>query len=193
MAEILEKGSYKSIAKTRYTNDKQITDHYAIIPTGQTGAYNSLSQMSRNVYETIVRRFLAIFYPPAVYQKISLVLQVKEEKLFSSFKVLLEEGYLKVSGNSQNNAQNIAQNNDNATGSLQSKPGEKSSNKNEDETEDVKCDADMLEYLKQLKKGQEIPVNEFLVKEGKTSPPKRYNSGSLILAMENAGQLIEDE
>lgn len=169
--EILEAGSYKTIGKSRYTNDKQITDHYAIIPTGQTGAAGGLSPMARNVYNTIVKRFLAIFYPPAVYQKVSLVLQREGERLFSSFKVLVSEGYLKVAGNSA--------------------PAKKSSN--DDETEDVKCDAAMLERLHNLKKGDIIPINEIFVKEGKTSPPKRYNSGSIILAMENAGQLIEDE
>ncbi|MGN1187072.1 MAG: DNA topoisomerase, partial [Lachnospiraceae bacterium] len=169
--EILASGSYKNIGKSRYTNDKQITDHYAIIPTGQTGAVGGLSPMARNVYNTIVKRFLAIFYPPAVYQKVSLVLKREGEKLFSSFKVLVSEGYLKVAGNSA--------------------PAKKSPN--DDETEDVKCDAAMLERLNKLKKGDIIPISEIFVKEGKTSPPKRYNSGSIILAMENAGQLIEDE
>lgn len=170
-AEILESGSYKGIAKTKYTNDKQITDHYAIIPTGQTGAVRGLSAMAAKVYEAIVKRFLAIFYPPAVYQKVALVIKRDTESMFSSFKVLVSEGYLKVAG----------------TGAAQSR------SKNDDETEDVKCDAGMLEMLQKLKKGDIIPVSEFFVKEGKTSPPKRYNSGSIILAMENAGQLIEDE
>ena len=170
-AEILESGSYKGIAKTKYTNDKQITDHYAIIPTGQTGAVRGLSAMAAKVYEAIVKRFLAIFYPPAVYQKVALVIKRDTESLFSSFKVLVSEGYLKVAG----------------TGAAQNR------SKNDDETEDVKCDAGMLEMLQKLKKGDIIPISEFFVKEGKTSPPKRYNSGSIILAMENAGQLIEDE
>ena len=169
--EILASGSYKNIGKSRYTNDKQITDHYAIIPTGQTGAVGGLSPMARNVYNTIVKRFLAVFYPPAVYQKVSLVLKREGEKLFSSFKVLVSEGYLKVAGNST--------------------PAKKAPN--DDETEDVKCDAAMLDRLNKLKKGAIIPISEIFVKEGKTSPPKRYNSGSIILAMENAGQLIEDE
>lgn len=171
-AEILESGSYKRIAKTKYTNDKQITDHYAIIPTGQTGAVKGLSAMAAKVYEAIVKRFLAIFYPPAVYQKVALVIKKDTESLFSSFKVLVSEGYLKVAG----------------TGGSSAK-----ASKNDDETEDVKCDAGMLEMLQKLKKGDIIPISEFFVKEGKTSPPKRYNSGSIILAMENAGQLIEDE
>lgn len=164
--EVLELGNYKTIAKTRYTNDKQITDHYAIIPTGQTGAVNGLSNLAKGVYEQIVKRFLAIFYPPAVYQKVSLVLNTKDESFFASFKVLLSEGYLKIAGNYT---------------------------KKDDDTEDVKCDDAMLNKLQSLKKGDVIDIGSFEIKEGKTSPPKRYNSGSLILAMENAGQLIEDE
>lgn len=172
-AEILSNDSYKSIAKTKYTNDKQITDHYAIIPTGQTGAVRGLSAMAAKVYETIVKRFLAIFYPPAVYQKVAIVMKKDTESLFSSFKVLISEGYYKVAG----------------VPASQNKTGKA----NDDETEDVKCDAAMLELLQKLKKGDMVPVNEFFVKEGKTAAPKRYNSGSIILAMENAGQLIEDE
>lgn len=172
-AEILSNDSYKSIAKTKYTNDKQITDHYAIIPTGQTDAVRGLSAMAAKVYETIVKRFLAIFYPPAVYQKVAIVMKKDTESLFSSFKVLISDGYYKVAG----------------VPASQNKTGKA----NDDETEDVKCDAAMLELLQKLKKGDMVPVNEFFVKEGKTSAPKRYNSGSIILAMENAGQLIEDE
>ena len=169
--EILEKGSYKGIEKSRYVNDKQITDHYAIIPTGQgLGALRTLSGSSVHVYETIVRRFLSIFYPPAVYQKISLAVQVREETFFASFKVLLEEGYLKITGNSFDKKK-----------------------EDKDNVEDVKCDSVMLEALKKLKKGSHLTINELKIKEGETSPPKRYNSGSMILAMENAGQLIEDE
>lgn len=172
-AEILSGGNYKTIAKTKYTNDKQITDHYAIIPTGQTGAVRGLSAMALKVYDTIVKRFLAIFYPPAVYQKVAIIMKKDTESLFSSFKVLISEGYLKVAG-------------------IPASQGRGNKN-NDDETEDVKCDAAMLELLQKLKKGDIIQAGEFFVKEGKTSPPKRYNSGSLILAMENAGQLIEDE
>lgn len=169
--EILEKKSFQGIEKSRYVNDKQITDHYAIIPTGQgLGALRSLSGNSIHVYETIVRRFLSIFYPPAVYQKISLSVRVKEETFFAGFKVLLEEGYLKITGNSFAKKK-----------------------EDRDNVEDVKCDAAMLESLKKLKKGDILPIEELRIKEGETSPPKRYNSGSLILAMENAGQLIEDE
>lgn len=170
-SEILNGGSYKNIAKTRYVNDKQITDHYAIIPTGQgLRELNSLSVASRNVYETIVRRFLSIFYPPATYQKISLRLRLKNETFFASFKVLVNEGYLKVTGNSFDKKKIDT-----------------------DQTEDVKCDKEFLEALLKLKKGTKLEVNSLFIKEGETSPPKRYNSGNLILAMENAGQLIEDE
>ena len=168
---ILKDGGYKKIGNTKYTNDKQITDHYAIIPTGQTGAIAGLSELARNVYDTIVRRFLAIFCPPAVYQKISLKLNLKNEFLFASFKVLKEEGYLKLYKNQKKN----------------DKPSK------EDETEDVKCDENQLKILMQLKKGDAVTIADLFVKEGKTSPPKRYNSGSIILAMENAGQLIEDD
>ncbi len=169
--EILNGGSYKNIAKTRYVNDKQITDHYAIIPTGQgLRELSSLSQSSKNVYETIVRRFLSIFYPPAVYQKINLRLKLRNETFFASFKVLTSEGYLKITGNSFDEKKNES-----------------------DQTEDVKCDKEFLEALSKLKKGVKLSVNSLFIKEGETSPPKRYNSGNLILAMENAGQLIEDE
>lgn len=161
LTDILQMGSHKGLEKTRYVNDKQITDHYAIIPTGQgLGAINSVSPTAHQVYDVIVRRFLSIFYPPAVYQKVSLVSQIKEESFFSNFKVLAEEGYLKVLG---------------TTGDNQG------------------SDTGMFDSVKDLKKGMVLPVQSIEIKEGETSPPKRYNSGSMILAMENAGQLIEDE
>lgn len=170
--EILSSGSYKGIGRSRYTNDKQITDHYAIIPTGQGfGALKSLSGTAQQVYETIVRRFLSIFYPPAVYQKVTLTTQMGTEKFFSGFRVLKEEGYLCVTPNTYDNKKK----------------------KNDEESEDTKCDPAMLEELMKLKKGMKLPVKGVKIKEGETSPPKRYNSGSMILAMENAGQLIEDE
>ena len=174
--KILETGSYKNIAKTRYVNDKQITDHYAIIPTGQgLGALNSLPLLSQRVYETIVRRFLCIFYPPAVYQKVNLVTNMQNERFFSSFRVLLEEGYLSIATNS--------------FAGKKSSEGEKGGG---EETE-TSCDSALLEALQKLKKSDILQVDELSIKEGETSPPKRYNSGSMILAMENAGQLIEDE
>ena len=167
--EIMESGSYKGISKSRYVNDKQITDHYAIIPTGQ-GLSNlkSISPMARNVYFAIVRRFLSIFYPAAVYQKMGITLKREGESFFANFKVLVQEGYLKVANSYKKN------------------------DSTESETDET-TDASILETLKSLKKGTILPVLGFEIKEGETTPPKRYNSGSLILAMENAGQLIEDE
>ena len=175
----LELGAYKNIAKTRYTNDKQITDHYAIIPTGQgLGALKGLSLTAQRVYETIVRRFLSIFYPPAVYQKVSLVTKMENESFFSSFKVLLSEGYLKIAANSF------------AKKSMAEASGKTPESEGEGE---VSCDEALLAALQKLKKGDILNINGLGIKEGETSPPKRYNSGSMILAMENAGQLIEDE
>ena len=170
--EILAEGSYKNLAKTRYVNDKQITDHYAIIPTGQgMGALSSLHPSAVKVYETVVRRFLSIFYPPAVYQKVSIVSVIQKERLFSSFKILVSEGYLKVVQNSF------------------AKKKEESAQEDGEQTEDTS----FLEILQTIKKGSELDITDFQIKEGETSPPKRYTSGSMILAMENAGQLIEDE
>ncbi|MDF2589321.1 MAG: topoisomerase [Anaerocolumna sp.] len=191
-AEILEKGAYKNLAKTRYVNDKQITDHYAIIPTGQgLNALNSLSPTSSKVYETIVRRFLSIFYPPAVYQKINLTTKIKTECFFSSFKVLVDEGYLKVITNSFDKRKAIAEaEKTNVDKTNTDKADASGSNGNE---EDESFDQDFMEVIKNLKKGMHLPLKALTIKEGETAPPKRYNSGSMILAMENAGQLIEDE
>ena len=176
--EVLEQGTYKNIAKTRYVNDKQITDHYAIIPTGQ-GLNNlaGLSPTAAKVYEVIVRRFLSIFYPPAVYQKFSLTVKVKEENFFASFKVLVQEGYLKVA-NFSFKKENTAP---------------KEDKENENESADEKCDAELTNLLMHLKKGDSLTADTYEIKEGETSPPKRYTSGSIILTMENAGQFIEDE
>ena len=166
--EVLDAGNYKRISSTKYVNDKQITDHYAIIPTGQgLGALKSVSATAEKVYETIVRRFLSIFYPPAEYQKVGLNLLVDQEQFFANFKILVKEGYLKVVPNSFD--------------------------KKKSEDEEIKCDAEFMEVLKTLKKGSRLSMDAAEIKEGETSPPKRYNSGSMILAMENAGQLIEDE
>ena len=159
--EILSGTAWKSIGKTKYTNDKAITDHYAIIPTG-AGLQNlrSLSPTAAGVYELIVRRFCAIFYPPAVYQKLGLVVSVDKEKFIANYKVLETPGFLKV---------------------------EYSGEKNTPMSESLR------KSLFSLKNGSEIPVKGYQIKEGETTPPKRYTSGSMILAMENAGQLIEDE
>ena len=170
--EVLGMESWKTIDRSRYTNDSQITDHYAIIPTGQgLKALPSLSQTSQRVYETIVRRFLSIFYPPAVYQKISLITVIGGERFFSSFKVMAEEGFTRISRLS-----------------FAAKSGQ-----SQTDEEEMSCDSRLLEALSKLRKGSRIEASGLSIKEGETSPPKRYNSGSMILAMENAGQLIEDE
>lgn len=193
-AHVLDAGSYKSIAKTRYVNDKQITDHYAIIPTGQgLGNLNSLNPTSAKVYEIIVRRFLSIFYPPAVYRKVSLGLAVKGEHFFANFKVLEEEGYLKVSSCSFSKKKN-----DSVEAEGKKDAGEISENrdaadKDAQEAEETGVDKNFMEVLGTLKKGAALPLGELSVKEGETTPPKRYNSGTMILTMENAGQFIEDE
>lgn len=176
LQDIVKLGSHRNLAKSRYVNDKQITDHYAVIPTGQgLGALKSVSGVSKQVYDVIVRRFLSIFYPPAVYQKVSVVLNIRGERFFSGFKVLAEEGYLKVSGIPK------------------PKKGEEDREGGSDGAENHPGDGALFAALQKLRKGMTLPVTELSIKEGKTTPPKRYNSGSLILAMENAGQLIEDE
>ena len=161
----MESGTYKGISKTKYVNDKQITDHYAIIPTGQGfGALRSLAPTALKVYEIICRRFLSIFYPAAEYQKVAMTLSKNGEKLFANFKYLIDDGYLKVAANS------FAKKKD-----------------------DVKYSPEFIARLAKIKKGDRLSVQGIDIKEGETSPPKRYNSGSLILTMENAGQFIEDE
>ena len=277
-AEILQKGSHKGIAKTRYVNDKQITDHYAIIPTGQ-GLNNlkNLPPLSARVYEVIVRRFLSIFYPPAVYRKYALCIRVKEERFFANFKVLAEEGYLKVMARKDSQAAESAPGrtgtagagnpglpsggsgytgaeadnrtrtgNENAdktaltaegmvsgagngretfhgsrgntetetavqgmaetafkTGAMQkpednvagnaSGTGEKTAQGGDGEETEIRGDDAFLKLLDSLKKGSKLSVDSYEIKEGETSPPKRYTSGSIILTMENAGQFIEDD
>ena len=163
--EAMDSGTYKGIAKTKYVNDKQITDHYAIIPTGQGfGALRSLAPTALKVYEIICRRFLSIFYPAAEYQKVAMTLSKNGEKLFANFKYLINDGYLKVAANSFSKKK-----------------------------DDVKYSPEFISRLAKIKKGDKLSVQEIDIKEGETSPPKRYNSGSLILTMENAGQFIEDE
>ncbi|RGF67577.1 type IA DNA topoisomerase [Ruminococcus sp. AM29-19LB] len=190
MQDILNFGSYKTLAKTRYVNDKQITDHYAIIPTGQgLNALSTVSSTAKGVYDLIVRRFLSIFYPPAVYQKVAIVTKIKEESFFSSFKVLAEEGYLKVAGMpKRKTAKTAAKDGGNASNTV-----DDTNEENGSDSADQSLDTGLFEVIKSLKKGAVLPVRALDIKEGETSPPKRYNSGSMILAMENAGQLIEDE
>ena len=181
--EIASMGTHKGLAKTRYVNDKQITDHYAIIPTGQgLSALNSVAHTAKEVYDVIVRRFLSIFYPAAVYQKVSIVTGMREEQFFSSFRVLAEEGYLKVAGIPGQKR-----------GKQEETAGEANGEANDSADSGKDDPAALFAAVKSLKKGMTLPVSSLDIKEGKTSPPKRYNSGSLILAMENAGQLIEDE
>lgn len=181
--KILSGTSYQKIASTRYCDDKKITDHYAIIPTGQGfGALKSTSLTTQRVYEVIVRRFLCIFYPPAEYQKISLTAVCGNERFFSGIRIMLQQGYLEIADASfskkkQANRDSDAANADNASA----------------EEEKDTFDEALIALMKQIRKGTVIDLNRLEIKEGETSPPKRYNSGSLILAMENAGQLIEDE
>ena len=192
MQDILNFGSYKTLAKTRYVNDKQITDHYAIIPTGQgLNALSTVSSSAKGVYDLIVRRFLSIFYPPAVYQKVAIVTKIKEESFFSSFKVLAEEGYLKVAGIPKKKASQTATK-DSSNGNSENNNNDTNDEAGSDSS-DQSLDTGLFEVVKSLKKGAVLQVRALDIKEGETSPPKRYNSGSMILAMENAGQLIEDE
>ncbi len=189
-------GLYEKIAKTKYTDDKKITDHYAIIPTGQgLEALGSLSATAKGVYDRIVRRFLAIFYPAAEYKKIALVLSVGTEKFFSNLKILSEPGYLTLyGGQDTDDAPKKAKKDekDDAEGGEDGARKEGDDAAAEEQKEEI-LDAGMFEKINALKKGMELPVRTTEIKEGETKPPKRYNSGSLILAMENAGQLIEDE
>ena len=171
---IMEHGLYKNIGKSSYTDDSKITDHYAIVPTGQVNEYKSLTELQKRVYELIVRRFLSIFYPPAQYQTVKLTIGIEKESFFAGAKVLKVPGYLEIAG----------------------RPDTKEKREKEDgdgEENNPKNSAALLKLADSLKEGDTAEVKEFLVKEGKTSPPKRYTSGSMVLAMENAGQLIEEE
>ena len=193
-AEILERGFFKGIAGTRYVNDKQITDHYAIVPTGQgMGNLSRLAPLSRKIYEVIVRRFLSIFYPAAVYRKYMLEIVREGEHFFANYKILEEPGYLKAAYVKQADGGNPSE----AEGEGEARGAGPEPREGDDAgggQREISVDSPAFkEMLHGLKKGQMFPVKEFAVKEGETSPPKRYTSGSMILAMENAGQLIEDE
>ena len=158
---ILEKKWHSNLAKTKYVDDSKITDHYAIIPTGEgLQNYLALKEIEKKIYNLVLRRFLAIFYPPAVYSKVSVITKIHKERFFTSDKVCTELGYLEVL-----------------------KPD---SDSNDSESKNMK-------FLSTLKKGQSVMLEDLSVKEGKTSPPKRFTTGSIIIAMENAGKLIEDE
>ena len=182
-SEIIGSGLYKNVVKSRYVNDKQITDHYAIIPTGQgLGAINSLTPTAAKVYELVTRRFLSIFYPPATYNKITIVIKSKDddnyiESFVANQKILLDEGYLKISKLSF----------------IKPKTEKKTDDDKDGEENEDNNNPQLAELFATLKKGMELKAVDYQIKEGETSPPKRYNSGSIILAMENAGQLIENE
>ena len=180
--KIRDEGLYKGLEKTQYVDDKKVTDHYAIIPTGNLKEIAKQSELNKKIFDIIVRRFLAIFYPPAVYDKVSLVTGIKHkegdftEEFYSYVKVLKEKGYLEVVG-------------------FPSKEKEKKDESSDigDAADEVSDNEALLNLLSSLTKGSPLSVNKLETKEGKTAPPKRYTSGSMILAMENAGQLIEDE
>ena len=188
--EVLNGKAFIGLDKTKYVNDKQITDHYAIIPTGQGfSALNGLKPLNRKVYELICRRFLSIFYPAAVYRKISLTVEAQGEKFIANFKALESEGWLKVAKvfkpkeSGDDDAKKEDRDEDNPDGT-----GDKGSGEEAEE-----MGTDILEIIGKLRKGSELSIKDFLIRLGETAPPKRYTSGSMILAMENAGQLIEDE
>jgi len=196
--EAMNLGSFKGIAKTRYVNDKQITDHYAIIPTGQgMGNLRGLSPLSEKVYQVVCRRFLSIFYPAAIYQKYSLVLERKKEQFFASFKVLSEPGYLKVADVNLAKKNGVEESFDEARDETKDETRDESRDEAKEGVPNAispKVDRTvLLQMLAELKKNDILTLVELNIKEGETSPPKRYTSGSMILAMENAGQLIEDE
>ena len=200
---ILKQQSYKNLAKTKYVDDKKITDHYAIIPTGQ--GLNGLAKqkpINQKVYMLIVRRFLSIFYPPAIYKKATLVGVMPAtfsdgttttEHFSSNFKILAQKGYLEIAG-----VPSKKKATDNKTDNKSDKKTNEEKAKEELENENIiseeaELDEEFFKLLYNMPKGGKITVNEMSIKEGETTPPKRYTSGSIILAMENAGQLIEDE
>ena len=171
-----EKYPTNNLSKTKYVNDSKITDHYAIIPTGQGYEnYERLPELQKQIYKLIVKRFLAIFYPPAEYNKVQVTVNIENETFYASGKVCVNKGYLEIA-----------------------KPNDKKQEKDNKQSTEVqqnvdKSEENSLEILKNLKKGQKLIVKNYETKEAETSPPTRYNSGSIILAMENAGKLIEDE
>ena len=180
--KIRDEGLYKNLEKTQYVDDKKVTDHYAIIPTGNVNELSGQSDLNKKIYDLIIRRFLSIFYPPAIYDKVSLVTGIRHkegdftEEFYSYVKVLKEKGYLEIAG-------------------LPVKEKEKKGEAADENgvADEVSENENLLKLLSSLKKGSSLAVNKLEIKEGKTTPPKRYTSGSMILAMENAGQLIEDE
>ena len=172
---ILKNRLYANIARTAYTDDSKVTDHYAVIPTGQLTEYGGLNDLQRKVYDLIVRRFLSIFYPPAEYDTAKLTVQVNTEKFFASARALRKEGYLEITGLQKQNT----------------KEGEDANSSSD--SDEVADSAAFLGCVRKLKVNDALTAIGYELREGKTSPPKRYTSGSMVLAMENAGQLIEDE
>ena len=185
--EVLAVGSYKGIAKTRYVDDKKIADHYAIIPTGQgQREYASLKPLAQKVYELICRRFLSIFFPAAVYERLSLTIECQNENFSVSSRVLQEEGYLRV--------MDVRRSRDvGAGGGANAVEPDGMASDGCDAATEATDSRRFSEALRKLRKGQKLSLLTLSVKEGETAPPKRYTSGSMILAMENAGSLIEDE
>ena len=181
---IMKEGRYRNIGNTQYTDDSKITDHYAIIPTGQLTELESLNSLQRSVYEMIVRRFLSIFYPPAEYQTVKLVVAAGGEKLYTSAKQLKVSGYLEIAGVPKTAKERNAAKTD---GEEQTQGSDAEAAREEEEN------AGLLAYAGRLQKGEVLFADGYAIREGKTSPPKRYTSGSMVLAMENAGQLIEEE
>ena len=182
--KMVEEKYSTNLIKTKYVNDSKITDHYAIIPTGQGYEnYNNLPELQKQVYKVIVKRFLAIFYPPAEYSKVQVTVKVDNETFYANGKVCVKKGFLEILKPTDKNMEKKSTNNEkNVENDNENTKNEKQDDKNSD-----------LEILKQLKKGQEIETKNYEIKEAETSPPNRYNSGSIILAMENAGKLIEEE
>jgi len=176
--KMVEEKYSTNLVKTKYVNDSKITDHYAIIPTGQGYEnYNQLPDLQKQVYKVIVKRFLAIFYPPAEYNKIQVTANIENETFYCSGKVCIKQGFLEI----------LKPINKQAKKSTKKEKDVENQEENKEETENN------LDILKKLKKGQTIEVKNFEIKDAETSPPSRYNSGSIILAMENAGKLIEEE
>lgn len=187
-SEILAGDSWKKIGKTRYTNDKQITDHYAIIPTGEgLRALAGLPSLDQAVYRLLVLRFLSIFYPPAEYKKVTLTSKIKEETFLSNFSIRMNPGYQKVIDSFKSQQETLN------AGHADKETEDAAAAQKPDEAAKGEQDERKLATLSRLRKGSRIDPLEFLMREGETSPPKRYTSGSMILAMETAGQLIEDE
>lgn len=196
---ILANQLYKGLEKTKYVDDKKITDHYAIVPTGQgLAGLAKQKPINQKVYMVIVRRFLSIFYPPAIYKKATLTGimpatfsdgTTTTEQFSSNFKILVQKGYFEIAGVPKEKKKNnkVSETKDN-----KEKDSENTENQDEENMEQS-LDEEFFNLLYNMKKGDKIPVTECNIKEGETTPPKRYTSGSLILAMENAGQLIEDE